>query len=68
MMYSKIGNVEITINDKEDEFIEGLLQSLLHSYHIRLEASIKGSDFIFDCVRTQSNMKCHRTNFKLGGS
>ena len=61
-MHSKSDNVEITINDKEDEFIEGLLQSLLHRYRIRLETSIKGSDFIFDCVRTQSNMKSHRTN------
>ena len=68
MMHSKSDNVEITINNKEDEFIEVLLQSLLHRYHIRLETSIKGSDLIFDCVRTQSNMKCHRTNFKLSGS
>ena len=41
MMHSKIDNVEITINDKEDEVIEGLLQSLLPRYHIRLETSIK---------------------------
>ena len=41
MMNSKIDNVKITINDKEDEVIEGLLQSLLPRYHIRLETSIK---------------------------
>ena len=41
MMHSKIDNVEITINDKEDEVIEGLLQSLFPRYYIRLETSIK---------------------------
>ena len=40
-MHSKIDNVEMTINDKEGEVIEGLLQSLLPRYHIRLEISIK---------------------------
>ena len=41
IIHSKIDNVEITINDKEDEVIEVLLQSLLPRYHIRLETSIK---------------------------
>ena len=40
-MHSETDNVEITINDKEDEVIEGLLHSLLPRYHIRLETPIK---------------------------
>ena len=43
-------NIEIMINDKVDEVIEELFQSLLSSYQIGLQASMKGSDFIFDCV------------------
>ena len=38
------------INDKEDEVIEEIFQSILSRYQIGLERSIKGSHFIFDCV------------------
>ena len=50
MMHSKSNNVKITINDKEDEVIEKHLQSLFPRYHIRLEKSIKSSDFILIVV------------------
>ena len=36
--------------DKGDEFIEKRFESLLNRYHLGLETSISGSDFIFDCV------------------
>ena len=36
-------------DNKVDEVIEELFQSLLYRYQIRLETS-KGSDFIFHCV------------------
>ena len=39
------------INDKADEVKEELLQSLFSRYKIGLETSVKGSDFIFDCVQ-----------------
>ena len=50
MMHSKSNNVKITINDKEDEVIKEHLQSLFPRYHIRLEKSIKSSDFVLTVV------------------
>ena len=50
VMHSKNNNIEIMINDKADEVIEELFQSPFSRYQIGLETSIKGSDFIFDCV------------------
>ena len=38
------------INDKPDEVIEELFQSVLSRYQIGLETSTKGSDFIFDSL------------------
>ena len=37
-------------NNKEDEVIEKLFKSLLNRYQIASETSMRGSDFIFDCV------------------
>ena len=50
VMHSKSDNIEININDKADEVTEKLFEPLLNSYQIGLEISVKGSDFIFDCV------------------
>ena len=36
-------------------------------YQIRLKTSMKGSDFIFDCVHLLY-YKCHKINFKRSGS
>ena len=47
------------INDKTDEVIVKLLESLFSSYQIGLETSMRGSDFIFDCVN-MLNSKCHK--------
>ena len=38
------------INNKADEVMEEHFQSLLPRYQIGLETSMKGSDFMFDCV------------------
>ena len=46
VMCSQGDNIEIIINDKADEVIKELFQSLLSNYQIGLEASVKGSDFI----------------------
>ena len=40
--------------------------SLLSSYQIGLETSMKGSNFIFDDV-SLLYYKCHQINFKRGG-
>ena len=55
------------INYKADEVIEEIFQSLLSRYHIGLETSMKGSDFIFDCVRL-SYHNCDKINFKRSES
>ena len=49
-MHSKSDNIETMIYDKEDGVIKKLFKSLLYKYQIGLEISIKGSDFVFDCV------------------
>ena len=36
--------------DKTDEVVKELCESLFYRYQIELEASMKGSDFIFDRV------------------
>ena len=57
VVHSKSDNIEITINDKEDETIEDFFQSLLSRYQIGLETSMKGIDFVFDCVYCITNVK-----------
>ena len=49
-MHSKGDDIEIMINDKANEVIKELFQSLVSRYQIGLEISMRGSDFIFDCV------------------
>ena len=49
-MYSKSDNREFMIYDNTDEVIEELFESILNRYQIELETSMRGSDFIFDCV------------------
>ena len=67
VMHSKSSNTEIKINDKADEFIEKIFQSLLSSQQFGLETSMKGSGFIFDCVHLLY-YKGHKENFKSSGS
>ena len=47
VMHSKGDNMEMMINDKADEVILELFQSLLSRYQNGLETSIPGCDFIF---------------------
>ena len=54
------------INDKADEIMEELLQSLLSRYRVGLETSIKGSEFVFDCIHLLY-YKYHKTNPNRGG-
>ena len=44
VMHSR-DNIDIMINDKTDEVIEELFQSLLPRYQTGLKTSLKGSDF-----------------------
>ena len=49
-MHSKSDNIEIMTNDKANEVIKELFESLLSRYQIDLEATMESSDFILDCV------------------
>ena len=66
-MHSKSHNIEIMINDKPDEVIKTLFKSFLNRYQVRLETSIRGTDFIFGCAHLL-HYKGHKINFKRGGS
>ena len=55
------------IYDKADEVIQDLFQSPLSKYQIGLEISMKGRDFIFDCVNVLY-YKCHKKYLKRSGS
>ena len=46
VMHSASGNIEIMINDKTDEVIIELRESLLSTYQSSLEKSMKGSDIM----------------------
>ena len=46
-MNSKRDNTKILIYDKADEVIEELFKSLLNRHQIKLETSIKESNFVF---------------------
>ena len=48
-MHSKSDNIEIMINDKVDEIIEKLLDSILNRCQNNLE-SMRGSEFVFEYV------------------
>ena len=59
--------MEVMAYDNKDEIIEELLDLLLSRYQIALEAQIRESDFIFDCVYSLF-YKCHGISLKRGGS
>ena len=48
-MHSKIDNIEIMMNDKADEIVDELFDSLKNRYQNNLE-SMKGSEFVLDYV------------------
>ena len=49
-MLLKSDNIEIFVNHKADEVIEELFHSPLSRHQIGLVTSMKGRDFVFDCV------------------
>ena len=67
LIYSKSDNIETMINDKADEVIEELFQSLLSRYQIDVETTMKGSSFIFDHVHLLYS-KCNKIYPNRGGS
>ena len=53
-------------SDKAEKVIE-LFQSLISRYQIGLETSMKGSEFVFDCVQLLY-WKCHKIYLNRGRS
>ena len=62
-IHSQNDNIEIMINDKADEVTEKLFELFL----LRLETSMRGSDFIFASVHLLYH-KYHIMSFKQSGS
>ena len=60
-MHSKSDKKKAMINDKAYEVIEKLFESFLNRYQHNLETSIRGSNFIFDCVHLLYH-KCRKIN------
>ena len=65
-MRSKSDNKEM-INDKADEVVKELYESLLNRYQSNMEESMKGSEFVFDYVPLLL-YKCHKSNSNCGWS
>ena len=65
-MHSKSDNIEIMMNDKADEVIKVLFDSLKTRYQNNLE-SMKGSEFVVDYVQLLYH-KCHKINPDRGRS
>ena len=49
-MYSKSDNIKIMVGNETDKIIEDLFDSFLQRYESNLEESMRGSEFVFDCV------------------
>ena len=54
-------------HDKTDQVIQEPIESLFPRYQIGLGISMKGSNFIFDCV-SLLYYKCNETNLDRSGS
>ena len=67
VIHSKSDNIEFMSYDNVNEVVHKPFESLLSVYQIGLETSMRRSDFIFDSVELLY-YKCHKINFKRGGS
>ena len=67
VIHSKSDNIEFMSYDNVNEVVHKLFESLLSVYQVGLETSMRRSDFIFDSVQLLY-YKCHKINFKRGGS
>ena len=66
VVYSKIDNIEIMMNDEANEVIKALSDSLKNRYQNNLE-SMKGSESAFD-YNHLLYYKCHKIKPNCGGS
>ena len=63
-LHSKSDNIEFMAYDNANETVHELSDSLLSKDQIGLETSMRGSTKSFELLY----YKCHKTNFKRGGS
>ena len=66
-MHSTSDNIKFTSLIVANEVVDELFESLSSRYQTNLEASMTGSDFIFDAVQLLY-YNCHKVNFKRDGS
>ena len=66
-MYSMSDNIKFTSYNDTNKVVNELFESLLLIYQDNLETLIRGTNFIFDSVQLMY-YKCHKVNFKPGGS
>ena len=67
LMNAKSNKKEIMINDKADEVTKKLLKLIIKRYQNISEISMRGSDFIFDCIHLLY-YKWHKINPNHGQS
>ena len=67
LMHSKSDNREIMSDFDKEDIIEELIHSLLQSYHVGLEQSMKVSSVLLDYVKGYF-YKCYKVSFNPDGS
>ena len=67
VMHSTSVNIKFTPYNNENEVVNELFDLLRLKYQDNLNTSMRGSDFIFDSVQPMY-YKCHKVNYKRGGS
>ena len=65
VLHTKSNKIEMMSQEKGDESIEELFESLISRYQVGLKKSTKGSDFIFDYVNLLC-YKCDKINRTCG--
>ena len=67
LMHSKSDNRNIMTGFDTVENIEELFDLLAQMYQVDLEKSMKGSEFVFECI-DGFYYKCHKVSLNRGGS
>ena len=67
VMHLTKGNIKFTPYIDANEVFNELIESLRSKHQNNLETSMRGSNFIFYSVQLM-HYKCHKVNFKCGGS
>ena len=67
VMHSRNDDIKFTSYNDANEVVDEIFESLRSRYQENLETSMRGCNFIFDSAQLMY-YKCHKVNFKLGGS